>query len=307
MKPKVIFMGTPEFAVPVLNVLIEMTDVVLVVTQPDKLVGRKQELKFSPIKEKALEHNIKVFQPEKIRNEMDQILNTDADLIVTCAYGQILPEEILNHPKIASINVHASLLPYLRGGAPIHHAIIDGYDKTGVTIMYMAKGMDDGDIISQEEVKIESTDNVGTLHDKLSILGAKLLGETLPSILAGTNDRIKQDEELVTFAPTIKREEEHINFNKTGKEIMNLIRGLNPWPLSNIILNGLECKVIEAEFIKKDVNCTYNVIAEKNRLGITCSDGIIYLKVIKPFGKKMMSINDYLNGLRNQEINWKVE
>jgi len=307
MKPKTIFMGTPEFAVLVLEKLMELTDVVLVVTQPDKLVGRKQELKFSPIKEKALEHNIKVFQPEKIRYEMDQILNTDADLIVTCAYGQILPEEILNHPKIASINVHASLLPYLRGGAPIHHAIIDGYDKTGVTIMYMAKGMDDGDIISQEEVKIESTDNVGTLHDKLSILGAKLLGETLPSILAGTNDRIKQDEALVTFAPTIKREEEHIDFNKTGKEIMNLIRGLNPWPLSNIILNGLECKVIEAEFIKKDVNCAYNVITEKNRLGITCSDGIIYLKVIKPFGKKIMSINDYLNGLRNQEINWKVE
>lgn len=307
MKPKTIFMGTPEFAVLVLEKLIELTDVVLVVTQPDKLVGRKQELKFSPIKEKALEHNIKVFQPEKVRNEMDQILNTDADLIVTCAYGQILPEEILNHPQIASINVHASLLPYLRGGAPIHHAIIDGYDKTGVTIMYMAKGMDDGDIISQEEVKIESTDNVGTLHDKLSILGAKLLGETLPSILAGTNDRIKQDEALVTFAPTIKREEEHINFNKTGKEIINLIRGLNPWPLSNIILNGLECKVIEAEFIKKDVNCTYNVITEKNRLGITCSDGIIYLKVIKPFGKKIMCINDYLNGLRNQEINWKVE
>ena len=307
MKPKTIFMGTPDFAVLVLEKLIELTDVVLVVTQPDKLVGRKQELKFSPIKEKALEHNIKVFQPEKIRNEMDEILSTDADLIVTCAYGQILPEEILNHPKIASINVHASLLPKLRGGAPIHHAIIDGYDKTGITIMYMAKGMDDGDIISQEEVKIEDTDNVGILHDKLSILGAKLLGDTLPSILNGTNNRIKQDENLVTFAPTIKREEEHIDFNKTGKEIMNLIRGLNPWPLSNIILNDLECKVIDAEFVKKDISETYSVVLEKNKLGITCSDGIIYLKTIKPFGKKVMNVTDYLNGIRNQEIDWKVE
>ena len=194
MKPKVIFMGTPDFAVLVLDKLIKLTDVVLVVTQPDKLVGRKQELKFSPIKEKALENNIKVFQPVKLRDEMDEVLNTEADLIVTCAYGQILPEAILNHPKIAPINVHASLLPKLRGGAPIHHAIIDGYDKTGVTIMYMAKGMDDGDIISQEEIIIDKDDNVGTLHDKLSVIGANLLEKTLPSIIDGTNNRIKQDE-----------------------------------------------------------------------------------------------------------------
>ena len=307
MKPKVIFMGTPDFAVLVLEKLIKLTDVVLVVTQPDKLVGRKQELKYSPIKEKAIENNIEVFQPIKIRNEMETILNTEADLIVTCAYGQILPEEILDHPKIASINVHASLLPKLRGGAPIHHAIIDGYKKTGVTIMYMAKGMDDGDIISQEEVNIEDNDNVGTLHDKLSIVGANLLEKTLPSILDGTNDRIKQDDALVTFAPTIKREEEHIDFNRTGEEIINLIRGLNPWPLSNTILNDLECKVVDAEFVKQNTKETKKVIVDKNKLGITCLDGIIYLKTIKPFGKKVMSTNDYLNGIRNQEIEWRVD
>ena len=307
MKPKVIFMGTPDFAVPVLDKLIKLTDVVLVVTQPDKLVGRKQELKFSPIKEKAIENNIKVFQPVKLRNEMEEILNCDADLIVTCAYGQILPEEILNHPRIAPINVHASLLPKLRGGAPIHHAIIDGYDKTGVTIMYMAKGMDDGDIISQEEVLISDTDNVGILHDKLSQIGANLLEKTLPSILDGTNNRIKQDESLVTFAPTIKREEEHINFNKNGKDIINLIRGLNPWPLSNIILNDLECKILDAEFVKQNVNEFGKVILEKNRLGITCLDGIIYIKSIKPFGKKVMNINDYLNGMKNQNVEWSVK
>lgn len=307
MKPRVIFMGTPDFAVPVLEKLIQLTDVVLVVTQPDKLVGRKQELSYSPIKKVALENNIKVFQPIKLRNEMDEVLSCDADLIVTCAYGQILPEEILNHPKIAPINVHASLLPKLRGGAPIHHAIIDGYDKTGVTIMYMAKGMDDGDIISQEEVIITKEDNVGTLHDKLSIVGASLLEKTLPSIINGTNNRIKQDDNLVTFAPTIKREDEHIDFNKTGFEIINLIRGLNPWPLSNIILNDLECKIIEAEFIKKDVSKSFDIIVEKNKLGITCKDGIIYLKVIKPFGKKTMNINDYLNGLKNSDVKWSVK
>ena len=307
MKPKVIFMGTPDFAVLVLDKLIKLTDVVLVVSQPDKLVGRKQELVYSPVKKKALENNIKVFQPVKLRNEMDEVLNTDADLIVTCAYGQILPEEILNHPKIASINVHASLLPKLRGGAPIHHAIIDGYEKTGVTIMYMAKGMDDGDIISQEEVLITDEDNVGTLHDKLSLIGANLLEKTLPSILDGTNNRIKQDDDAVTFAPTIKREEEHIDFNKSGKDIINLIRGLNPWPLSNIILNDLECKIIDAEFVKQNVNKTYELIVEKNKIGITCLDGVIYLKTIKPFGKKVMSISDYLNGVRNTTFEWSVK
>ena len=307
MKPKVIFMGTPDFAVLVLDKLIKLTDVVLVVSQPDKLVGRKQELVYSPVKKKALENNIKVFQPVKLRNEMDEVLNTDADLIVTCAYGQILPEEILNHPKIASINVHASLLPKLRGGAPIHHAIIDGYEKTGVTIMYMAKGMDDGDIISQEEVLITDEDNVGTLHDKLSLIGANLLEKTLPSILDGTNNRIKQDNDAVTFAPTIKREEEHIDFNKSGKDIINLIRGLNPWPLSNVILNDLECKIIDAEFVKQNVNKTYELIVEKNKIGITCLDGVIYLKTIKPFGKKVMSISDYLNGVRNTTFEWSVK
>ncbi|MBR5662830.1 MAG: methionyl-tRNA formyltransferase [Bacilli bacterium] len=307
MKPKVIFMGTPDFAVPVLEVLIKLTDVVLVVTQPDKLVGRKQELSYSPIKKKALENNIKVFQPIKLRKEMDEVLNCEADLIVTCAYGQILPLQILNHPKIAPINVHASLLPKLRGGAPIHHAIIDGYKETGVTIMYMAEGMDDGDIISQEKIIIDKEDNVGTLHDKLSMLGASLLEKTLPSILSKTNNRIKQDESLVTFAPTIKREDEHIDFNKNGEEIINLIRGLNPWPLSNIILNDLECKVIDAEFIKKDVENTYFIIVEKNKLGITCLDGVIYLKTIKPFGKKIMSISDYLNGIRNATADWSVK
>ncbi|MCR5788112.1 MAG: methionyl-tRNA formyltransferase [Bacilli bacterium] len=306
MKPKVIFMGTPDFAVNILDVLIKNTDVVLVVTQPDKVVGRKQELRYSPVKEKALENNINIFQPVKIKDDMDEVLNTEADLIVTCAYGQILPKEILDHSKIASINVHASLLPYLRGGAPIHHAIIDGYDKTGVTIMYMDEKMDSGDIISYQETIITDDDNVGTLHDRLSIMGASLLEETLPKIIDGTNERIKQDDNLVTFAPTIKREEEHINFDCEGKNIINLVRGLYPWPTANIIINDTEVKVLSASFEKTNVHKTNEVIITKDKFGITCKDGIIYLNKIKPFGKKEMDIKDYLNGTRNIE-KWSVK
>ena len=307
MKPKVIFMGTPEFAVPVLNTLIDKTDVVLVVTQPDKVVGRKQEIKYSPIKEVALKNNIKVFQPVKIREEYSEIINTEVDLIVTCAFGQILPEIILNHPKIASINVHASLLPKLRGGAPIHHAIIDGYDKTGITIMYMAKGMDDGDIISQVETKIEDEDNVGTLHDRLSVMGANLLSETLESIINGTNQRIKQDDSLVTFAPVIKREDEHIDFTKEGKDIINQIRGLNPFPSAFTIINGEECKILEAYFENKSISETNRLIIDKSHLGVTCANGVVYFTKIKPFGKKIMNTKDYLNGLHNFDVDWRVE
>lgn len=307
MKPKVIFMGTPEFAVPVLNTLIELTDVVLVVTQPDKLVGRKKELRFSPIKDVAIKNNIEVFQPEKLRNETSKILSCDADLIVTCAYGQILPIEVLNHPKIASINVHASLLPKLRGGAPIHHAIIDGYKETGITIMYMAEGMDDGDIISQEKTTITDEDNVGTLHDRLSLMGADLLRKTLPSILNYTNTRIKQNDSEVTFAYNIKRDEEHIDFHKDGQSIINLIRGLNPWPTANTILNGVEYKILDASFDEKKVDCSNKVILDKNKFGVTCKDGIIYFEMIKPFGKKVMMVKDFLNGVHDDIENWSVE
>ena len=195
---KVVFMGTPEFSVPILNSLIEICNVIGIVTQPDKVVGRKHEIKFSPIKEIGLKNNIKVFQPIKIRDEYDEILRLNPDIIITCAYGQIIPKAILDYPKYGCINVHASLLPKLRGGAPIHHAIIDGYNETGITIMYMDVGMDSGDIITQAKTKIEDSDTLESLHDRLSIMGSKLLIETLPSIINGTNNRIKQDLNEVT-------------------------------------------------------------------------------------------------------------
>ena len=209
----VIFMGTPEFAVPVLEKLIENTRVIAVVTQPDKEVGRHHELKASPIKELALAHDIRVIQPNKIREEYQEIVDLNPDIIITCAYGQIIPDAILECPHLGCINVHASLLPKLRGGAPIHHAIIDGYNKTGITIMYMDSKMDTGDIIAQRECPIYDIDNVGTLHDKLSKIGAELLMDTLPSLLIGAITRTKQNDEEAT----------KILVNEAGENIRNLI------------------------------------------------------------------------------------
>lgn len=301
---KVVFMGTPDFAVPVLQKLIENTQVVLVVTQPDKLVGRKQVLTKTPVKVEAEKHSIPVFQPIKIKEEYERILNTDADIVITCAYGQIIPKAILEYPRLGCINVHASLLPKYRGGAPIHWCLLNGDKKTGVTIMYMAEKMDNGDIISQREYKILENDNVGTLHDKLSLLGAELLIETLPSILKGTNKRIKQEEEKVSFAYNIKREEERLDFSKNGQVILDHIRGLNPWPLANFMLDELEYKVIEARFVAAHVQKDAGTIIEvtKNACGIACADGIIFLERIKPFGKKEMEIKDYLNGVEKEKL-----
>lgn len=300
---KVIFMGTPDFAVPILEKLIDLTNVVLVVTQPDREVGRKKEIKFSPIKEVALKNNIEVFQPERIRLDYNKILNVEADIIVTCAYGQIIPEILLDAPEYGAINVHASLLPKYRGGAPIHRAIINGEDKTGITIMYMDKGMDTGDMISKIECEISLLDNVGSLHDKLSSLGAKLLEESLPSIFAKTNKREKQNAEDATYAPTIKREDEIIDFTLTGKEIINKIRGLNPWPLANFILNDKEIKVLEATFEKKNITELSKIeVVDKNNLAISCKDGLIYLKKIKPYGKNIMTIKDFLNGIDKERL-----
>lgn len=301
---KVIFMGTPDFAVPVLQKLVENTNVVLVVTQPDKLVGRKQILMPTPVKVEAEKHHISVFQPIKIKEDYEEILNTNADIIITCAYGQIIPKAILDYPRLGCINVHASLLPKYRGGAPIHWCLLNGEEKTGVTIMYMAEKMDNGDIISQAEYVIQESDNVGTLHEKLSLLGANLLIETLPSIVNDTNERRKQEESEVTFAYNIKREEERLDFHKKGIEILNHIRGLNPWPLANFLLNDTEFKVMEARFLQKKIEQEGGTIVEvtKKNFGIACLDGIIYLERIKPFGKKEMQIADYLNGVDKEKL-----
>lgn len=297
-------MGTPDFAVPILEGLIENYDVVGVVSQPDKKVGRHQQLVNTPIKEVALKNNIICFQPVKIREDYNNILELNPDIIVTCAYGQIIPKEILDFPRLGCINVHASLLPKLRGGAPIHKSIIDGYDKTGITIMYMDEKMDSGDIISQSETIITDTDNLESVHDRLSLMGSELLLDTLPSIIEGSNNRIKQNEEEVTYAWNIKREEEHIDFSKTRREVFNLIRGLSPVPGANFLLDNQEMKVYssiisEKVFYSKKVGEITGLY--KDGIGVNCSDGEIILTVIKPFGKKKMDAFSYINGLQNKE------
>ena len=294
---KVVFMGTPEFSVPVLEMLIENTNVVLVVTQPDSYVGRKHELKFTPVKECALKHNIPVFQPEKIKEKTDEILKYNPDIIITCAYGQIIPSVLLDTPKYKAVNVHASLLPKLRGGSPLHRCIIDGYSETGVTIMYMAPGMDDGDIITQKSIKMEEADNVGTIHDKLSTLGRNLLLETLPSIFNGTNERTRQDESKVTFAYNIKREEEKLDFNKTAREVFNHIRGMYPFPVAYTTLDREIIKICESKIGTKTNGTPGEIISiYDNGIGVKCSDTEIIITKLKPSGKKEMMARDFING-----------
>ena len=303
-KIKVVFMGTPDFAVPVLEGLIENYEVVLVVSQPDKKTGRHQVLTNTPVKNVALKYNIPCFQPVKIKDEYQEVLAYNPDIIITCAYGQILPKEILNYPRLGCINVHASILPALRGGAPIHKAIIDGYSKTGITIMYMDVNMDTGDIISQQKTDILDTDNLESVHDRLSVIGRDLLLETLPSIINGTNDRVKQDNDKATYAFNIKREEEHIDFNKNKRDIFNLIRGLSPVPGAFCLLDNSEMKVYSATISNRVFpNAKIGEITGlyKDGIGVKCIDGEIIFTMIKPFGKNKMTASSYINGLHNRE------
>ena len=295
-------MGTPDFAVPILETLIQNTNVVLVVSQPDKKVGRKQILTKTPIHEVADKYGISVFQPEKIKNDYERILEVKPDIIITCAYGQIIPKVLLDLPRLGCINVHASLLPKLRGGAPLHHAIIDGLDKTGVTIMYMDEAMDTGDIISTISYDIKSSDTTEDIHDTLRELGAKLLIDTLPSIVTGTNRRIKQNETEATYGYNITREEEHIDFNKWGILIDRLVRGLYSWPLANTIIGDTEYKIVAGYFIKGKGNPGMISDISKKVLGIGCLDGTYYVTKIKPAGKKIMDIKDFLNGIDIEEF-----
>lgn len=297
--PEIIFMGTPEFSVPVLEGLISKYKVRAIVTQPDKPVGRHGKIKYSPVKEVALKHNILCLQPNKIREVLQEINVMAPDLIITCAYGQILPLELLLIPRLGCINVHASLLPKLRGGAPIHHAIIDGYTKTGVTIMYMAEGMDSGDIISQREIEISDDDTAASLHDKLSIIGRDLLLDTLPSIIDGTNKRMPQDESEVTYGFNISRKDEKIDFSKTKRKIVNQVRGLNSWPGAYCTFDGKIMKVwkcyrtdeVYDRALPGEITAIY-----PDGFGVKCGNGEVVFTEVQPEGKKKMMASDFING-----------
>lgn len=296
---KVVFMGTPDFSVPVLEGLIENCNVIAVVTQPDKEVGRHKEVVYSPIKKVALEHNIKVLQPVKIKEEYQDIVKLNPDIIVTCAYGQIIPKVLLDLPKHKCINVHASLLPRLRGGAPIHRAILNGDDMTGITIMYMDVSMDSGDIISQKEIKIDDDMNVGILHDRLSVMGKELLLKTLPDIISGNISPVKQDESLVTFAKIIKREDEVIDFDDSSINIYNKIRGLNPFPGAYAVLDGKIVKIYKARVGKNLSKAIPGIVSNiyKDGFAVKTIDGEIVIEELKVEGKKKMSAVDFLNGI----------
>lgn len=300
---KVIFMGTPDFCVPILKALSEKCNVIAVVTQPDKEVGRKKEIIYSPIKKTAINLGIKVLQPIKIKEEYKEIVNLDPDIIITCAYGQIVPEVILNKPKYGCINVHASLLPKLRGGAPIHKAIIYGYDVTGITIMYMDKGMDTGDMISKKEVKIEDNDTAETLHDKLQKISVTLLLETLPKIISGTNKREKQDDNRATYAYNISRQEEHVDFNRTSREVFNQIRGLNSWPGAYAVLDDKNIKLWLSKISENHYDAKPGTIVnlDKNGMEIVTKDGSVLITELQLPGKRKTNIKDFINGVKKED------
>ncbi|WP_028782726.1 methionyl-tRNA formyltransferase [Thalassobacillus devorans] len=301
---KIAFMGTPDFAVPVLEQLIaDRYEIVLAVSQPDRPKGRKKVMTPPPVKTAAEKHGISVFQPEKIRDEYEKVLAYEPDLIVTAAFGQILPKALLEAPKHGCINVHASLLPELRGGAPIHYAILQGKEETGVTIMYMVEKLDAGDILSQIKVAIQEEDHVGTLHDKLAKAGAQLLHETLPALLAGEIEPKRQDEALVTFASNIKREQEEIDWNADQVTVYNQIRGLHPWPVAYTHWRGRPMKIWWGEKTSISGNGEPGVIVDIQEDGfvVTAGDGKgLKITELQPTGKKRMSAVDFLNGAGSQ-------
>lgn len=299
----IIFMGTPAFSAPILRMLVEEGyNVKAVVTQPDRPVGRKKVLTAPPVKEEAIELGLPVIQPNKLKGseELEQIIALKPDLIITAAFGQILPKELLDVPELGCINVHASLLPAYRGGAPIHQAIIDGQSKTGVTIMYMEEKLDAGDIISQSEISIEHTDDTGQLFEKLSAVGSNLLKETLPSIIAKENNRTKQDDSLVTFAKNISREQERMDWNNSALQLHNQIRGLHPSPVAYTTLEGQVVKIWKADTINTQTNEKPGTVVKIESDYFVVQTGksdAIRINELQPAGKKKMSAEDYLRGV----------
>lgn len=303
MSTSVVFMGTPEFAVPILQSLIDNPeyDVQAVLTQPDHHIGRKRTLHQSPVKELAEQYNIEVLQPAKLSKspEMEKIINLQPDLMITAAYGQFLPTKLLAAAKIAAINVHGSLLPKYRGGAPIQYSIINGDKETGVSIMYMVKKMDAGDIISQRSIPIEDTDDSGTMFKKLSLLGRDLLLETLPKLISGDVNPVAQDPDKVVFSPNITSEQEQIDFRLPARLIDTKVRGLRPAPLGNMVIDGLRTKIYDVAPLeeKTDLEPGKAVRVTKHQLVIAAGDGTTYqINKLKPAGKKAMDITSYLNG-----------
>lgn len=303
---KLVFMGTPAFSVPILEGLLEEGyEVVAVVTQPDRPVGRKKIITPTPVKEAAVKHGLLVLQPEKISGseEMEKIIALQPDVIITAAFGQFLPEKLLQAPVHGAINVHASLLPKYRGGAPVHYSIINGEKETGVTIMEMIKKMDAGGIYAQGSLPITKQDDVGTMFEKLSALGKQLLLKTLPDILNGNLSPRPQDESKVTFSPNITREQEAIDWNKTAEEIDNQVRGMRPWPIAFTTYEQTRWKLLNVEALAEKTTAEPGTIIKKDKknLWIACGkQTVLAIKELQPAGKGKQAVNEFLNGSGQQ-------
>jgi len=300
---KIIF--TPDFSAPILKALHEAHGVSLVITQPDKPVGRKRVLTPPPVKVMAESLGIEVYQPESMKSDeaFERVHAFSPDLIVTAAFGQILPERVLDIPRLGCINVHASLLPKYRGGAPIHKAIINGEKYSGVTIMYMVKRLDAGDMIDSVKVPIEVDDTVGTLHDKLSDAGTQLLLEVMPSVLDGTNSRTSQNDSEATFASNVSREEEFVTFDRSALEVHNHIRGLSPWPVA---FANFEAMKLWASEIAEGSGAPGEIIqADKAGLVIATNDGAVRITSLQPAGKKRMDAASFVAGAKSQLVGMK--
>ncbi len=303
---RIMFMGTPDFSTPCLEALVKAGhDVVGAVSQPDKPQGRGRKLVPTQVKQAAMRLGLPVFQPEKLRDgEFERILlGVDPELIVVVAYGRILPKFVLDYPKYGCINVHASLLPKYRGAGPIQRAIIDGEKVTGVTTMYMSEGLDEGDILLSRATEIAPDETAGELFDRLSEMGAELLIETIEEIESGRAVRTKQDDALSSYAPMLKKEDGDIDWNKTAAEIVNLVRGTNPWPMAYTRYEGETMKVISARadggWIGGEPGKILEIVSNPDKsksLAVGCADGRVLIDELQFKGGKRMAVRDYLNG-----------
>ena len=297
---KTLFMGTPDFALDTLKYLYENTELLAVFTKVDKVNGRGNKITFSPVKQFALDNGIDVIQPKSLR--VDETYNLikeyNPDLIVVVAYGMIIPKNIIDIPKFGIINVHSSLLPKYRGAAPIHAAIINGDDKTGVSIMYISEGLDEGDVILTKETPIYLEDNLGALHDRLKVLGAEGVKETIKLMEENKVIRHPQDNSLATFVKPIKKEETKIDFNDRSINIFNKIRGMNPFPVAYTTLNDKVLKLYDSmyvEYIGDEIPGTV-IYLGKEGIKVKTSDGAIFIKELKLEGKKKQKATDFING-----------
>lgn len=296
----IVFMGTPEFSVPCLERLVaDGHTVKAVFTQPDRPKGRGHHMAYPPVKETALKYSIPVYQPERLRKSdaCDIIKEIAPDLMIVVAYGQILPQNILDIPKYGCVNIHASLLPKYRGAAPIQWAVLGGEKESGVTSMQMDAGLDTGDMLISAKTEIGENDTAGDLHDKLSLLGADVMSETIRKIEDGTIQRKKQDDSLSNYAPMLSKELCPIDWNLSAREVHNKVRGLSPWPLATFELDGKVIKAHKTLLCGKAEGKAGEVIENSKRLVVCCGDGeAVEIVTLQPQGKKAMNAADYMRG-----------